>query len=276
MKEWRPFERALCQTLLCTTHSLETPPSLTVPSSSLYLWSVVSVQKVWVIFQIRSWAVKFCSRAQGRRSSLSLAEPDNRKYIRHAPTKFSHAVFRRKSDIRRNIQLWTLWRRSPQIWEAVGHHSASQFEETRFLEENLVALFLVDSAKNLDDPPHGWCIQRRFGAAYRTIAQEQWNSRPQPLGVLVFLPTPIRKYSNAVKTSHPPPALAPISQIRTGGGMLFPLSNQSDKETDSLLTVILFPPIEGHQLSRTRTANSNNHDVAKNVVSKGDYNLNTS
>jgi len=46
-------------------------------------------------------------------------------------------------------------------------------------KESLADYFSVDSIKNLDNPPHGWCIQQtrcRMG-----LVQEQWNSRPQPL-----------------------------------------------------------------------------------------------
>ena len=54
------------------------------------------------------------------------------------------------------------------------------------------------------------------------LTPEQWNSQPQPLGVIAFLPTPHRKSPmqnpevarNSVIVQQPP-GLAPTSQIRT-------------------------------------------------------------
>ena len=75
--------------------------------------------------------------------------------------------------------------------------------------------------------------------------------------------------SRAIKTSHSPPALVPISQVWTGGVTLFPPSDQPRE--GSLPTVILFPPMEGHQLSPAISGNSNHHDVIKIVHSQEVY-----
>jgi len=63
-----------------------------------------------------------------------------------------------------------------------------------------------------------------------------------------------------------PPTLAPFSQIRADGGILFPSSDQSHKGTDNRPTVVLYLPKEGHQSIPTRTGNTDNHDVTRRLV----------
>ena len=46
------------------------------------------------------------------------------------------------------------------------------------------------------------------------------------------------------KFSHFLSALVPTSQIRTGGGILFPPSGQSHEGTDRLPAIMLFPPVQ--------------------------------
>lgn len=60
--------------------------------------------------------------------------------------------------------------------------------------------------------------------------------------------------------------LAPISQIQTGGRILFPPSKQSHKGMDNRPTVILYPPTESHQSIQTGTRNTNDHAVIKRSV----------
>jgi len=61
-------------------------------------------------------------------------------------------------------------------------------------------------------------------------------------------------------------ALAPTSQIRAGGGTMFPPSDQSREGTDNRSTVIT------HQSAPTGTGNTNPHDVTKTSVEERRHN----
>jgi len=80
----------------------------------------------------------------------------------------------------------------------------------------------------------------------------------------------------AVKTSHSPRALVPISQIQTGRGLLFPPSNQLHEGMDSLPTMILFPPTKSYQPILTKTRNTNIYDVTPPLVETECYTNNPS
>jgi len=124
-------------------------------------------------------------------------------------------------------------------------------------------LFSVDSDKNLDDPSHRWCIQRRpgvgwSGASSETVEQLATATRSYSLSADT---TPLEVRGEAVETSRFPPVLAPISQIRRGQGIQFPLSGQLHEATGRLPAVVLFPPKENLQPTPTETGSTFSYDV---------------
>jgi len=66
--------------------------------------------------------------------------------------------------------------------------------------------------------------------------------------------------------------MAPISQIQSGGGILFLPSDRHQEGMDSLPTIILFSPAEGHQSNKTGIANTNIQKILKKqLVDKEGY-----
>jgi len=134
-----------------------------------------------------------------RRTFLPMPDSIESAFTTRTP-KFIHAVFHRKSDISYDILLQTLWKHLFRDAVNLGGNQPSSsvavWRDTFIRRKVSLPVYQSTLSITYSKRPSSLVVYPVQTRCLVGLAQKQWNSRPQPLGVLAFLPTPTHTHTH--------------------------------------------------------------------------------